>query len=266
MASKSPPSLIQVPACFSIVEQGVYRCASPTSSQVPFLQSLGLRTIISLTPEHPARQLVQYVQASGVEFVHLGSALFQPHNDWRPVSDEIVKTALEMILSARWHPVLVIDPLGIHQTGVVFGCLRMLQGWNFASALSEYRAHSGPTKHRYCDETYIELFDPDLINLPPTYDLPAWWCDDVAEDDEWLEVDPPPKEQKKQKDKNKDKAEGKNSKNSKEEKDKEGKNGKEGKDKEGEGEKADERSVALEGNGDAHTNGANRHGADGGVG
>jgi len=32
-----------------------------------------------------------------------------------------------------------------------------MQGWNFASALSEYRSHSGPTKHRYADETYIEV-------------------------------------------------------------------------------------------------------------
>ncbi|BEI80737.1 hypothetical protein CcaverHIS002_0112660 [Cutaneotrichosporon cavernicola] len=252
MASKTPASLIQVPECFAIVEPGVYRCASPTSSQVPFLQSLGLRTIISLTPEHPARQLVLFVRASGVEFVHLGSALFQPQNDWRPLNDEIVKSALEMILDVRSHPVLVIDPLGIHQTGVVFGCLRMLQGWNFASALSEYRAHSGPTKHRYCDETYIEFFDPDLINLPPNHDLPAWWYEADGADDGWVEVDPPPKEKKK---KDKDKG-------------KEGKEGEEEKVKEAKEETFDtaKSSRALEGNGDAHANGAHRHGADGGVG
>jgi hypothetical protein len=42
--------------------------------------------------------------------VHLGNTLFQPQTDWRPVTDEIVKTALELILDVRSHPVLVIDP------------------------------------------------------------------------------------------------------------------------------------------------------------
>lgn len=42
MASKTPAaSLIQVPARFSIVEQGVYRCASPTGPQVCCAVRLG---------------------------------------------------------------------------------------------------------------------------------------------------------------------------------------------------------------------------------
>lgn len=47
--------------------------------------------------------------------------------------------------------------MGIHQTGIVAGCLRTMQRWNFASTMAEYRGHSGPTKHHYKDETYIEV-------------------------------------------------------------------------------------------------------------
>lgn len=43
--------------------------------QVAFLQSLGLRTIISLTPEHPTRQLVAYARATGVDFVRCSVAV-----------------------------------------------------------------------------------------------------------------------------------------------------------------------------------------------
>lgn len=120
-----------------------------------------------------------------------------------------MKATLELILDVRCHPVLVVDAwvkcriadhsLGIHQTGIVFGCLRVMQGWNFASALSEvgscrarsrqYRTHSGPNRHRYADETYIELFDPDIVNLPPVQCLPSWWDDGPIEEDEWVEVD-----------------------------------------------------------------------------
>ncbi|OWZ32346.1 protein-tyrosine-phosphatase [Cryptococcus neoformans C23] len=177
MANKPPSQpLIQVPALFSIVEPGVYRSASPTPSQVPFLAGLNLKTIISLTPEHPIKPLLQFVRTAGISFVHLGLTHWRrPGTDWRPVRYEIIKTALEAyILDTRAHPVLLIDPLGVHQTGCLVGALRMMQGWNFASALMEYRAHAG-SKHRYLDEQYIELFDSDLINLPAPQYRPSWW-------------------------------------------------------------------------------------------
>jgi tyrosine-protein phosphatase SIW14 len=75
--------------------------------------------------------------------------------DWKPIRDEIVKSALEIIMDTRNHPVLLIDPyalfiqvqcnkadgrLGIHQTGCVVGALRVLQDWNFASILIEVYA------------------------------------------------------------------------------------------------------------------------------
>ena len=94
--SKHQPavSLIHVPDRFSIVEPGVYRSASPTAlqvratplqtrlqrtetrqpiadGQVPFLASLQLRTIVSLTPEFPVRQLVAFTRSAGVDFVSL---------------------------------------------------------------------------------------------------------------------------------------------------------------------------------------------------
>ncbi|ORX37308.1 protein-tyrosine phosphatase [Kockovaella imperatae] len=176
MGSKSTgPPLIITPNLFGTVEPAVYRSASPTAAQVPFLASLSLKTIISLTAEHPIKPLLQFVKASNVNFVHLGVSLWFPLTDWKPIRDEVVKAALEMILDTRNHPILLIDPFGIHQVGCVVGALRQMQGWNFASIRLEYRTFSGPTKYRYADEQYIELFDPDLINLPPFERLPQWF-------------------------------------------------------------------------------------------
>ncbi|WWC70878.1 uncharacterized protein I206_104830 [Kwoniella pini CBS 10737] len=185
------PSLIQVPNLFSIVEPGVYRCASPTPAQIPFLASLNLKSIVSLTPEHPIKPLLTFIRSSNIEFVHLGLTLWRPPTtDWKPVRDEVIKTALEKyVLDTRSHPVLLIDPIGVHQTGCLVGALRIMQNWNFASILVEYRSHAG-SKHRYADEQYIELFDPDLINLPPPQNRPSWWLpissvdDDDSEDEE----------------------------------------------------------------------------------
>ncbi|EIW73459.1 hypothetical protein TREMEDRAFT_24323 [Tremella mesenterica DSM 1558] len=187
----APSQLIVLPIRFSVVEVGLYRCASPTASQIPYLSTLGLKTIISLTPEHPIKPLLTFAREKGIQFMHIGTTLWRPLSDWKPIRDEIVKSALEMILDMRYHPILLIDPLGIHHTGCVVGALRMMQGWNFASILVEYRAHSGPSKHRLSDEQYIEMFDPDTINIPPLECLPCWFSpesgSDVSEDEEMTE-------------------------------------------------------------------------------
>jgi hypothetical protein len=86
MSKSAGPSLIHVPTLFSVVEPGVYRCASPTASQVgldcsidhektladskvPFLASLGLKTILSLTPEYPTKHLLSHIKASSITLV-----------------------------------------------------------------------------------------------------------------------------------------------------------------------------------------------------
>jgi len=84
MSKQAGPALIHVPHLFSVVEPGVYRCASPTAAQVgapslpvhaeayikvPFLAQLNLKTIISLTPEHPIKPLLAFTKANNVDFV-----------------------------------------------------------------------------------------------------------------------------------------------------------------------------------------------------
>lgn len=49
MSKSSGPSLIQVPQLFSTVEPGVYRCASPTSSQVSAIACFELWTAVLST-------------------------------------------------------------------------------------------------------------------------------------------------------------------------------------------------------------------------
>ncbi len=50
--------------------------------------------------------------------------------------------------------------------GTVIGCLRKVQQWNLASIFSEYRRYAG-SKMRSMNEQFIELFDTDLVRIPP---------------------------------------------------------------------------------------------------
>ncbi|KAG0291540.1 hypothetical protein BGZ96_005101 [Linnemannia gamsii] len=96
---------------------------------------------------------------------------------WKPLSEELIKEGLEMILDVNNYPIMVMDTSGIHEIGTFMGCLRRLQHWNLSSIIVEYRAYAG-NKARYVNEQFIELFDIDWITLPAT--LPTWWIEQEA--------------------------------------------------------------------------------------
>ncbi|KAG0264323.1 hypothetical protein BG011_007071 [Mortierella polycephala] len=100
---------------------------------------------------------------------------------WKPMSEELIKEGLEMVLDAKNYPIIVMDTSGIHEIGTFMGCLRRLQHWNFSSIIVEYRAYAG-NKARYVNEQFIELFDIDWITLPET--LPTWW---IEQEQMWRE-------------------------------------------------------------------------------
>lgn len=99
------------------------------------------------------------------------------------LSEEVVKDSLQVLLnSAVYHPILVTDTAGIHEVGVLLGCLRKLQRWNFATILLEYRNFAG-NRARSTNERFIELFDTDLITFPEKDVLPRWFSEQLEADE-----------------------------------------------------------------------------------
>ncbi len=95
--------------------------------------------------------------------MHLGTDVYR--TPWKPISEETVLAALEIILDPSSYPLAVMCSQGRHRTGIVVGCLRKLQGWNLTAILEEYRHYAG-TKIRLINEQFIDLFDLDLVNVP----------------------------------------------------------------------------------------------------
>jgi hypothetical protein len=58
--------------------------------------------------------------------------------------------------------------------GTLVGCLRKLQQWNLASILDEYRSFSAPSPRLLCEQL-IELWDPDLVQIPEGSQPPHWY-------------------------------------------------------------------------------------------
>ena len=158
---------IIIPDAYGIVERNVYRAATLTPSSFHMFKHI--KTMLLLSPEPPSKALQTWSDENKVNFVHVGSL---QNTGWKPVSEEVIKEGLEIILNEDMHPVLVMCATGVQETGTLVGCLRKLQNWSFSSIIVEYRSFAG-NRGRYVNEQFIELFDLDLITLPPN--LPGWF-------------------------------------------------------------------------------------------
>eukprot|EP00658_Telonema_sp_P-2_P009969 TRINITY_DN13724_c0_g1_i3.p1 TRINITY_DN13724_c0_g1~~TRINITY_DN13724_c0_g1_i3.p1 ORF type:complete len:219 (+),score=57.37 TRINITY_DN13724_c0_g1_i3:231-887(+) len=159
------------PDKFSMVEDGVYRSNAITAANFDFIKRLGLRTVVLLSPEMPLRALTDFLKHQSVQLIELGLRIWSP--DSKAVSEEMVKEALEFVLDASCHPLLIMCSSGVHRTGVVFGCLRRLERWSVSAVIEEYRSFASDETARYINEQFIDCFDLDLVHLPEH--LPEWW-------------------------------------------------------------------------------------------
>ena len=172
--------LISPPDVFGIVLPGVYRSNTFGKESFSFVKSLGLRTVVSFDTEEyaskrDAEELSRFFERRNVVQISVNSMQSRKSAAFAlSMAEEIVKRVLEIVLSERHHPVLVMCGTGVHDTGIIFGCLRRFLRWSFTAAIDENRgfAACAGTKTRHMNEVFVESFDNDLITLPQ--DLPPW--------------------------------------------------------------------------------------------
>ncbi|ELR11445.1 tyrosine phosphatase [Acanthamoeba castellanii str. Neff] len=173
------------PARFGLVENGVYRSAVLRPPNFAYVKQLRLRTVVRLSPEVPNKYITAFYEENGVRIIHLGLKALEISKERVAsnatetntlLTEEVVKEALEIILDARHHPLLLVCSSGCHHTGIVVACLRKLLDYNLTSILQEYRDYA-LSNTRAINEQFIELFDTDLVTLPPEERLPSWFLD-----------------------------------------------------------------------------------------
>ena len=114
------------PEKFGCVERGLYRSAFPTTASHEYLKLLGLRTVVNLSQELPMRAVISGFEDLGAELINLGLAVWT-RPDQPPISHELIKEALQLVLDVQRQPVLMISASGTHEVGTLVGCLRRLQ-------------------------------------------------------------------------------------------------------------------------------------------
>lgn len=194
----SPKARYVPPLNFSLVEDGIYRSGFPMPINYPFLEQLGLKTIIYLGDlGHDKKKLKSSsTYKSGAEAKskkdkdkldkHAAGEIWQDYQRWIETTDikffnllmessqepfimdsehkqseEALTRALQLILDKRNFPILIHSNKGKHRIGVLVGLMRkILQGWSMSGIFDEYEKFA-MGKAEY-DLEFIELWQPEL--------------------------------------------------------------------------------------------------------
>lgn len=155
--------LLIPPFNFSMVDDGVYRSGYPQKNNLPFLQTLKLRSIVYLCPEPYPDVLVEFLKKYNIQLFHHGiEGTKEPFVD---IPDNVIREALKVVLDRRNRPVLIHCRKGKHRTGCLVGCLRKVQSFTLTSIFEEYQRFAG-AKSRVLDQQFIELFDVSSFKRP----------------------------------------------------------------------------------------------------
>eukprot|EP00250_Pteridium_aquilinum_P010408 c19364_g1_i3 orf=276-1256(-) len=180
--------LLIPPLNFSMVDEGVFRSGYPHKNNLPFLQTLNLRSVVYLCPDPYAALIVEFLKDHNIKLFQHGiegtKNLHHVYSRWLKLSpqqgghttksaketivslkepfvnipENVIREALKVVLDKRNRPVLIHCRKGKHRTGCLIGCFRKVQNYALTPIFDEYQRFAG-TKARVSDQQFIELFD-----------------------------------------------------------------------------------------------------------
>lgn len=137
--------LLIPPLNFAMVDEGIFRSGYPHKNNLPFLQTLNLRSIVYLCPEAYPAVFVEFFKEQNIKLFHHGiEGTKEPFVD---IPDNVIREALKCILDKRNRPVLIHCRKGKHRTGCVVGCYRKVHNYALTPIFDEYQRFAG-TKAR----------------------------------------------------------------------------------------------------------------------
>jgi tyrosine-protein phosphatase SIW14 len=153
------------PENFTMVEPGVYRSAFPRTKNMSFLDSLQLKSVVSLVLEDYPAPLVEFYKRNGIELMTMG--VEGNKGAFKGIDLMTFLEVMRVVMNSMKRPLLIHCNKGKHRTGCVVGCLRRLRGWSVSCIVDEYMLMASP-KPRLEDQRFIEAFQvDDFYSLPP---------------------------------------------------------------------------------------------------
>jgi tyrosine-protein phosphatase OCA6 len=161
MAARPP---LVPPLRFATVDEGVYRGAYPSLANFRFLRRLQLRTIVSLLPDQPSADLLQFCAHEQIAHHYLPTEKSEPAG----LSVAAVADVLKLTMLEENLPLLVHCMDGFVTTGAVIMCMRKLQLWTSAVAQIEFGRFSRVRGEQLSSPTpaqaqFVEAFPMDQV-------------------------------------------------------------------------------------------------------
>jgi tyrosine-protein phosphatase SIW14 len=158
------------PTNFGTVVPGVYRSSYPQSEDYPFLEKLGLKTVVTLVQKDFPAGYKSFLNKNDIKH----HVFDMTGTKKEAIPPRLMKNILQLVLDQRNYPLLIHCNHGRHRTGCVVAVVRKFSGWDVTPILDEYKAYAEP-KVRDCDVDYISAFNVrEMSNLWAKEDT-AWF-------------------------------------------------------------------------------------------
>ncbi|KAH6722311.1 tyrosine phosphatase family-domain-containing protein [Leptodontidium sp. MPI-SDFR-AT-0119] len=150
------------PVNFGVVVPGkIYRSSWPMMEDFQYLESLRLKTVISLVKKDFDPEFKGFLKNNQIQH----KVIDMPGTKKVEITQELMQSIMETVLDEANHPILIHCNHGKHRTGCAVGVIRHVARWDVEAIVEEYRGYAEP-KVRECDMEYIIGFNiSSLQNL-----------------------------------------------------------------------------------------------------
>ncbi|KAI3327938.1 tyrosine phosphatase family-domain-containing protein [Xylariaceae sp. AK1471] len=147
---------------FSMVSEGLYRSGYPQAQDYPFIQSLKLKTIVTLVSKELPDGYQEFIQGN-----HITHKIFDMAGTKKEdIPIELMRDIQAVVSKRENYPLLIHCNHGKHRTGCVVGVFRKSNKWDTKRIIDEYTSFAAP-KVRETDLKYLTEFELTSLLLQP---------------------------------------------------------------------------------------------------
>lgn len=148
------------PVNFAMVIPGLYRSGYPQALDFPFMQSLRLKTIVTLVTKEFPDGYQEFIHANRITHKVFDMAGTKKE----AISVTTMSSIFAVVSNPENHPLLVHCNHGKHRTGCVIGVIRKYNKWDTTRIIEEYTQFAEP-KVRETDVAYLTSFELASLQL-----------------------------------------------------------------------------------------------------
>ncbi|KAI1488859.1 tyrosine phosphatase family-domain-containing protein [Biscogniauxia mediterranea] len=154
IAVERPIAIVRTPPKnFGVVIQGLYRSGYPETADYPFIETLKLKTIVTLVSKDLPDGYRQFVDSNRI--THKVFNMTGTKKADIPI--KLMQSIMAVVSNRKNYPLLIHCNQGKHRTGCVVGVLRKAHEWDTNSVIQEYTKFAAP-KIRETDVKYLTDF------------------------------------------------------------------------------------------------------------